>query len=117
MFSNAVLSEVVAMTSSKKIADDARARAQGVRKVNLFLKAKVVEHQEEEEEDDGYERSSEETNYAYHEHMTLASRGFWKKPGFKSTSRSNPRGARSRNCFNCNDTRHFIAECPYENRG
>jgi hypothetical protein len=85
MSSNAVLSEVVAMTSSKKISDDARACAQGVRKVNLALKAKVVEHQEEEEEDDGYERSPEETKYAYHEHMALASRGFWGKPGNKAT--------------------------------
>ena len=92
MSSNAILSEVVAMTSSKKIADDARARAQGVRKVNLALKAKVVEHQEEEE-DDGYERSLEETKYAYHEHMALASRGFWGKPGNKATSKGNSRGA------------------------
>jgi hypothetical protein len=48
MSSGVMLSEIIAMTIAKKNADDALAHANAVRKVNLSLKAKVVEAEEEE---------------------------------------------------------------------
>ena len=52
MSSNDILSEIVAMTISKKNAEDALARGQGVRKGNLALKAKVVVEEEGRDDDD-----------------------------------------------------------------
>jgi hypothetical protein len=47
MTSNDVLSEVVSMISSKKLADNTRARVQGARGGNLALKAKVMRNEVE----------------------------------------------------------------------
>ena len=73
------------MTSSKKIADDARAHAQGIKGTNLALKAKatgqgVEEEVDDEDEEECVEKSPEDVKYAYHEHMALANQVFWKKP-------------------------------------
>jgi hypothetical protein len=118
MTSNGVLSEIIAMTIAKKNADDALSRSQGVHKVNLALKAKVVEQEEEED----VEWCPEETKYDYHEHMDLAAKAFWGK-NFKSRdnirsypSGQRPNGPRARTCYNCGDNTHFVAECPYEKR-
>jgi hypothetical protein len=121
MSSNDVLSEIIAMTIAKKNVDDALARAQRVRKVNLALKAKVVEQEEEED----VEWCPKETKYDYHEHMALATKAFWGKKGKNFKSRDNskshpsgqrPNGPRARSCYNCGDKTHFVPECPYEKR-
>ena len=69
--SNEVLDEFVAMRILDKTADNAVLRAQWSKKPNLALKAKACVEEEEEEDDD--ESSPEDTKYAYHEHMALAS--------------------------------------------
>jgi hypothetical protein len=105
MTSNDVLGEIIAMTIAKKNVNDALAHSQGVRKVNLTLKAKEVVQDEEEE----VEWCPEETKYDYHEHMALAAKAFWGK-NFKSRDnlRSYPGGQRpngpgARSCYNCGD--------------
>ncbi|KAK1686251.1 hypothetical protein QYE76_047099 [Lolium multiflorum] len=66
----------------------------------------------------------EDLEYHYNDHMAFHAKTFWVDPskakddnikrnnssGFKSS------GPRSRSCYNCGEKRHFIAECPYENR-
>ena len=89
MTSNDVLSEVVSMISSKKLADTNRARVQGTKGGNLALKAKVS-RVEEDEEDDECEKTPEEIKFAFHEHLALATRAFWKKSGFKNGPKGNP---------------------------
>jgi hypothetical protein len=110
-----ILQEMMARKISEKNADDALARARGVRDPNLALKAKVTYHEvsslvEEEEIMGG---SPEDMKYAHAEHMALAQRAFMKK--WKSSSPSKPKAtSRVRTCYNCGNTNHFIAECPYE---
>ena len=48
--------------------------SQRAKKPNLALKAKVIVEEEEEDEDE--ESNPEDTKYAYHEHIALASRQF-----------------------------------------
>ncbi|KAK1616634.1 hypothetical protein QYE76_022151 [Lolium multiflorum] len=66
----------------------------------------------------------EDLEYHYNDHMAFHEKTFWVDPskakedtikrnnssGFKSL------GPKSISCYNCGDKRHFIAECPYENR-
>ena len=118
--SNDVLDEFVAMNILNKTADNVLARVCGTKKPNIALKAKAVQEEEEEEEE---ESCPEDTKYAYHEHMALASRQFWgNKRNFKSnysrnnSSGSKPRGQRVRTCHNCGNVSHFIVDCPYEKR-
>jgi hypothetical protein len=110
-----ILQEIVARKISKKNADDALARAHGVRAPNLALKAKVL-YQEEaslEEEEVAMGGSPENMKYAHVEHMALAQREFMKK--WNSSSPSKPMAeSRVRTCYNCGNQYHFIADCPYE---
>ena len=76
-----------------KTAENAVLHSQRAKKPNLALKAKVcVEEKEEEEE----ESNPEDTKYAYHEHMALASRQFWSKknsrPNFNKNNSSGTKG-------------------------
>ena len=81
MTAHDILQEIVARKNSEKNADDALARARGVRAPNLALKAKLS-HQDEasmEEEEEILSESAEDMKYAHAEHMALAQRAFMKK--------------------------------------
>ena len=71
--SSDVLDEFIAMNILNKTAHNALAHVQWLRKYsrNLALKANDVLEEDEEEEE---ELCPEDTKYAYHEHMALASR-------------------------------------------
>src|SRR6187401_2625932 len=117
--SNEVLDEFVAMRILDMTANNAVLRAQGSKKPNLALKAKACVEEEEVEDDD--ECSPEDTKYAYHEHMALASRQFWGKKNSRSNfNRNNSSGnkgkQRVRTCFNSGNVSHFVVDCPYEKR-
>ena len=92
--SSKVLDEFVAMNILDKTADNAVLRSQRANKPNLALKAKLTVEEEEEEEE---ESNPEDTKYAYHEHMALASRQFWSKknsrPNFSKSNLSGTRGS------------------------
>jgi hypothetical protein len=115
MSAHDILQEMMARKISKKNADDAVARAHGVRAPNLALKAKVSLHEEASlvEEEESMSGSPEDMKYAHAEHMALAQREFMKK--WKSSSPSKPKATnRVRTCYNCGNQHHFIADCPYE---
>jgi hypothetical protein len=106
---------MMARKISEKNADDALARAHGVRAPNLALKAKVSLHEEASlvEEEESMSGSPEDMKYAHVEHMALAQRAFMKK--WKSSSPSKPKAiSRVRTFYNCGNQHHFIADCPYE---
>jgi hypothetical protein len=100
MMAHDILQEIVARKISEKNADDALARARGVRAPNLALKAKVSYHEEaslEEDEEEIMGGSPEDMKYAHAEHMSLAQRAFMKK--WKSSSPSKPKAtSRVRTC-------------------
>ena len=75
--SSEVLDEFVAMRILDKTANNAVLRSQIAKKPNLALKAKVSVEEEDKEEEE--ESNPEDTKYAYHEHMALASWQFWSK--------------------------------------
>ncbi|KAK1631946.1 hypothetical protein QYE76_006261, partial [Lolium multiflorum] len=60
----------------------------------------------------------------YHDHMAFHAKSFWvdpskaKEDNIKRNHKSGftSFGPKTRSCYNCDDKRHFIAECPYENR-
>ncbi|KAK1646900.1 hypothetical protein QYE76_064705, partial [Lolium multiflorum] len=60
----------------------------------------------------------------YHDHMAFHAKSFWVEPSkakednIKRNHKSGftSFGPKTRSCYNCDDKRHFIAECPYENR-
>jgi len=117
-----VLDEFIAMNILNTTADNALARVQRSKKSspNLALKAKVSQEEEEEEEEE--EGCPEDTKYAYHEHMALASRQFWgnkrnTRPNFSKNNSSGSKGKqRVRTCYNCGNVSHFVVDCPYEKR-
>ena len=84
MSSSEVLDEFVAMSILDKTADNAVLRSQRVKNPNLALKTKVSMEEEDEEEEE--ESNLEDTKYAYHEYMSLASRQFWSKKNTRPTS-------------------------------
>ena len=61
---------------------------------------------------------------AYHDHVALGTRTFWRDPAKAKAQvdlRNNPSrkkefAIRTKTCYNCHDKHHFIKECPYENR-
>ena len=117
--SSDVLDEFVAMRILDKTADNAVMRSQRVKKPNLALKAKASVEEEDEEEEE--ESNPEDTKYAYHEHMALASRQFWSKKNsrhnFNKNNSSGTKGKQHvRTSYNCGNVSHFVAECPYEKR-
>ena len=119
--SSEVLDEFIAMSIMNETADNALARVRSkTASPNLALKAKAAS--EEEEEDEEEESCPEDTKYAYHEHMALASRQFWgnkrnSRPNFtKNNSSGFKPKQRVRTCYNCGNVSHFVAECPYEKR-
>jgi hypothetical protein len=128
MTSNEVLYEFTALTILKKNAKETRAHVlSGQGAHNLALKAKVVYKQEEEEEEmcEGEYWSSEDAKYALNEHLALTTNAFWdankhkfKGSKFKSSPRGDQKGGESkvRHCYNCGGIKHFIADCPYENK-
>jgi len=77
---------------------------------------------EEEGEEEEEESCPEDTKYAYHEHMALASRQFWgnkknSRPNFNKNKSSGGKGKqRVRTCYNCGNVSHFVVDCPYEKR-
>jgi hypothetical protein len=77
MMAHDILQEIVARKIAEKNADDALARARGVRAPNLALKAKVSYHEEsslEEEEEEIVEGSPKDIKYSHAKHMALAQR-------------------------------------------
>jgi hypothetical protein len=127
MTSNEVLCEFTTLTILKKNAEETRARVLVVQGVhNLALKAKVVYKQEDgEEEEEVCEReywSPEDAKYALNEHLALTTNAFWdaNKHKFKGSKfKPSPRkssDSKVRHCYNCGGIKHFIAECPYENK-
>ena len=74
--SSNVLDEFIAMNILNKTAHNALARIKRSRKdsPNLTLKAKAELEEDEEQEE---QLCPENTKYAYHENMALASRHFW----------------------------------------
>jgi hypothetical protein len=117
MTAHDILQEIVARKIAEKNADDALARARGVRAPNLALKAKVSYHEEgsleEVDEEEVMGGSPKDMRYAHAKHMALAQRAFMKK--WKSSSPSKPKAtSRVRTCYNCGNQKHFIADCPYE---
>jgi hypothetical protein len=102
MTAHDILQEIVARKICEKNADDALARARGVRAPNLALKAKVSFHEDASlmKEEESMGGSPENMKYAHAEHMALAQRAFMKK--WKSASPSKPKAtSRVRTCYNC----------------
>jgi hypothetical protein len=115
MTAHDILQEIVARRIVKNNADDVLAHARGVRAPNLALKAKAYLHEEAsvEMEEEIVEGSPEDMKYAHIKHMALDQRAFMKK--WNTTSPSKPKTTnRVRTCYNCENQKHFIADCPYE---
>ena len=111
-----MLDEFIAINIFNKTTDNALARVQSKKSTpTLALKAKAIPEEEEE-------CGPEDTKYAYHEHMALASRQFWSnkrnsRPDFsKNNSSGSKNKQRVRTCYNCGNLSHFVVDCPYEKR-
>ena len=96
-----------------KTSDNVVLHSQRAKNPKLALKAKVS--MEEEDEDEEEESKPEDTKYAYHEHMALASRQFWSKkntrPNFNENNISGAKGKqRVMTFYNCGNVSHFVAE-------
>ncbi|KAK1663305.1 hypothetical protein QYE76_051464 [Lolium multiflorum] len=119
--------EMQALKVLEQNSHDSRNRAIGMTKgSNLAL---VVNSREEVIPQESYRASwsmtyPEDLEHHYHDHMAFHANTFWIDPSKAkedNIKRNNSRGPsssgpRTRSCYNCNDKRHFIAECPYENR-
>ncbi|KAK1679332.1 hypothetical protein QYE76_040180, partial [Lolium multiflorum] len=106
---------------------DSRNRAIGMAKGNNL--ALVVNPIEEVYPQEQYRASwsmsyPEDLECHYHDHMAFHAKSFWvdpskaKEDNIKRNHKSGftSFGPKTRSCYNCDDKRHFIAECPYENR-
>ncbi|KAK1696879.1 hypothetical protein QYE76_013576 [Lolium multiflorum] len=119
--------EMQALKVLEQNSHDSRNRAIGMTKgSNLAL---VVNPVQEVIPQESYRASwsmtyPEDLEHHYHDHMAFHANTFWIDPSKAkedNIKRNNSRGPsssgpRTRSCYNCNDKRHFIAECPYENR-
>jgi hypothetical protein len=119
--------EMQALKVLEQNSHDSRNRALGMSKgSNLAL---VVNSVEEVIPQESYRASwsmsyPEDLEHHYHDHMAFHANTFWIDPSKAkedNIKRNNSRGPsssgpRTRSCYNCNDKRHFIAECPYKNR-
>jgi hypothetical protein len=74
MTSNEVLSEIIAMDTSKKNTDELVAHAHNAWKSNLPLKATV---EDIGSDDDCMDWAPEDIKYSYQENMALAAKKFW----------------------------------------
>jgi len=131
MTSNDVLSEFISLATMRKNSETILARSLAGKCPNLALKAKVEFEEYEEDEDEGdVDWGNDKLKHDYNDHMALAAKTFWVSKAKNTKSRDNPRGRSSssrpsgprpsgprlRTCFNCGNSNHFKAECPYENR-
>ncbi|KAK1614654.1 hypothetical protein QYE76_020171 [Lolium multiflorum] len=119
--------EMQALKVLEQNSHDSRNRAIGMAKGNNL--ALVVNPVEEVYPQEQY-RASWSMSYPidlechYHDHMAFHAKSFWvdpskaKEDNIKRNHKSGftSFGPKTRSCYNCDDKRHFIAECPYENR-
>ena len=110
-----------AMNISKKSADDALARGQGVARKTLALKARAPSVSSDDDESLN-EEDAEDLKHEFNDAIALATQQFWRGKGRSFNSKKNTKSPgfapkfRNKNCFNCGMKEHFVAECPYENR-
>ncbi|KAK1647576.1 hypothetical protein QYE76_065381 [Lolium multiflorum] len=119
--------EMQALKVLEQNSHDSRNRAIGMsRGDNLALTVNYVEEVIPQEQ---YRASwsmtyPEDLEFHYNDHMAFHAKSFWvdpskaKEDNIKRNKKSGftTLGPRTRSCYNCDDKRHFIAECPYENR-
>ncbi|KAK1680408.1 hypothetical protein QYE76_041256 [Lolium multiflorum] len=119
--------EMQALKVLEQNSHDSRNRAIGMSKGNnLALTVNSVEEVLPQEQ---YRASwsmtyPEDLKCHYHDHMAFHAKSFWvdpskaKEDNIKRNNKSGftSFGPKTRSCYNCDDKRHFIAECPYENR-
>ncbi|KAK1647292.1 hypothetical protein QYE76_065097 [Lolium multiflorum] len=119
--------EMQALKVLEQNSHDSRNRAIGMSKGNNL--ALTVNSVEEVIPQDQYRASwsmsyPEDLELHYNDHMSFHAKSFWidpskaKEDNIKRNHKSEftSMGPRTRSCYNCDDKRHFIAECPYENR-
>ncbi|KAK1574708.1 hypothetical protein QYE76_018490 [Lolium multiflorum] len=119
--------EMQALKVLEQNSHDSLNRAIGMSKGNNL--ALVVNPVEEVHPQEQYRASwsmsyPEDLECHYHDHMAFHAKSFWvdpskaKEDNIKRNHKSGftSFGPKTRSCYNCDDKRHFIAECPYENR-
>ncbi|KAK1605255.1 hypothetical protein QYE76_028928 [Lolium multiflorum] len=119
--------EMQALKVLEQNSHDSLNRAIGMSKGNNL--ALVVNPVEEVYPQEQYRASwsmsyPEDLQCHYHDHMAFHAKSFWvdpskaKEDNIKRNNKSGftSFGPKTRSCYNCDDKRHFIAECPYENR-
>ncbi|KAK1618138.1 hypothetical protein QYE76_023655 [Lolium multiflorum] len=119
--------EMQALKVLEQNSHDSLNRAIGMSKGNNL--ALVVNPVEEVHPQEQYRASwsmsyPEDLKCHYHDHMAFHAKSFWvdpskaKEDNIKRNNKSGftSFGPKTRSCYNCDDKRHFIAECPYENR-
>ncbi|KAK1626770.1 hypothetical protein QYE76_001085 [Lolium multiflorum] len=122
-----VVHEMQALKVLEQNSHDSRNRAIGMAKGNnLALTVNSVEevHPQEQYRASWSMSYPEDLECHYHDHMAFHAKSFWvdpskaKEDNIKRNHKSGftSFGPKTRSCYNCDDKRHFIAECPYENR-
>ncbi|KAK1604547.1 hypothetical protein QYE76_028220 [Lolium multiflorum] len=122
-----VVHEMQALKVLEQNSHDSLNRAIGMSKGNNL--ALVVNPLDEVHPQEQYRASwsmsyPEDLECHYHDHMAFHAKSFWvdpskaKEDNIKRNHKSGftSFGPKTRSCYNCDDKRHFIAECPYENR-
>ncbi|KAK1606347.1 hypothetical protein QYE76_030020 [Lolium multiflorum] len=125
--SSQAVHEMQALKVLEQNSHDSLNRAIGMSKGNNL--ALVVNPVEEVYPQEQYRASwsmsyPEDLQCHYHDHMAFHAKSFWvdpskaKEDNIKRNNKSGftSFGPKTRSCYNCDDKRHFIAECPYENR-
>ncbi|KAK1607124.1 hypothetical protein QYE76_030797 [Lolium multiflorum] len=119
--------EMQALKVLEQNSHDSRNRAIGMSKGNNL--ALTVNSMEEVIPQEQYRASwsmtyPEDLEFHYNDHMAFHAKSFWvdpskaKEDNIKRNNKSGftSLGPKTRSCYNCDGKRHFIAECPYENR-